>query len=81
MSVSAKRPILPVWTSPQRGRMSPSFEFLLGPCQDATLGPSAVDELPRRLHELLAKRVDAAAALDGDHAPVDTGDRTDEPRR
>jgi hypothetical protein len=30
---------------------------------------------------LLAKRVDAAAALDGDHAPVDTGDRTDEPRR
>ena len=80
MSVSTKRPILPVWTSPQRGRLNPSFEFLLGPCQDATLGPSAVDELPRRLRELLAMNDASAARLDGGHATVDKGDHADEPR-
>jgi hypothetical protein len=80
MAVNSKRPILPVWVSPQRGRLSPSFEFLLGPCQHATLGPSAVDEVPRRLRELLAIKRAAAAESNIQPAPIEDGDLADEPR-
>ena len=53
LAVTRKRPILPVWVTTNPGKLSPSFELLLGPCQHSTLGPLAVDELPRRLRELL----------------------------
>jgi hypothetical protein len=78
MSVKKKRPILPVWTSPQPGRMSQSFEFLLGPLQFAALGPSAVDELPQRLHELLARN-DGPTRSDSNHAAFEPGVGTDQP--
>ncbi len=80
MAVNSKCPILPVWVSPQRGRLSPSFDFLLGPCQHATLGPSAVDEVPRRLRELLAIKRAAAAESNIQPAPIEDGDLADEPR-
>ena len=53
-AVNRRIPILPVWTTVQRGSLTGGFELLLGPCQMATLGPNAVDELPRRLRELLS---------------------------